>query len=93
MAKKLSDAEIQERLRAISDWVLHDDQIRRRFEFKDFAESMAFVNRVAERAEAADHHPDITINWNKVTLDLVTHSAGGLTEKDFRLAGQINGLV
>lgn len=93
MAKKLSDAEIQDRLRSTPGWVLQDGQIRRRFEFKDFADSLAFVNRVAERAEAADHHPDITINWNKVTLDLVTHSAGGLTEKDFRLAGEINGLV
>lgn len=93
MAKKLSDAEIQERMRSTPGWALQDGQIRRRFEFKDFAESMAFVNRVAERAEAADHHPDITINWNKVTLDLVTHSAGGLTENDFRLAGEINSLI
>ena len=60
---------------------------------KDFAEAMAFVNRVAEAAEAASHHPDIDIRWNKVRLVLSTHSQGGLTANDFALAGQIEGLA
>ncbi|HEX2420109.1 MAG TPA: 4a-hydroxytetrahydrobiopterin dehydratase, partial [Acidimicrobiia bacterium] len=59
------------------------------FEFKDFAEAMQFVNRVAEMAESVDHHPDIDIRWNKVRLVLSTHSEGGITQKDLDLAGQI----
>jgi 4a-hydroxytetrahydrobiopterin dehydratase len=59
-------------------------------EFKDFAEAMDFVNRVAERSEAANHHPDIDIRWNKVRLVLSTHSEGGITRKDLDLARQIS---
>lgn len=64
----------------------------REFVFSDFAGAMAFVNRVAQIAEQNDHHPDIQIRWNKVTLTLSTHTSGGLTEKDFRLAGAIDSL-
>lgn len=71
-------------------WELKDNSIVKLYKFKDFLEAMRFVNRVAEQAEAADHHPDILIRWNKVTLTLSTHSAGGLTEKDFNLAAQID---
>jgi 4a-hydroxytetrahydrobiopterin dehydratase len=75
------------------DWELDDDTIRRTFRFADFAEAIGFVNRTALAAEAADHHPDIDIRWNRVTLTLSTHSAGGLTHLDFELADRIDGFV
>ena len=74
----------------MNGWELKEGQIVKGWKFKDFVEAMAFVNRVAERAEAADHHPDLLIRYNRVTLTLSTHSAGGLTEKDFSLARQID---
>lgn len=61
--------------------------------WRDFAEALAFVNSVGALAEAADHHPDVDIRWNTVTLRLTTHSAGGLTEKDLDLAGRVDGLL
>ena len=90
-ALKLTDAQVQEARAKVPGWELKDGAIAKLYKFKDFLESMAFVNRVAQRAEEADHHPDILIRWNKVTLTLVTHSAGGLTEKDFQLARTIDG--
>lgn len=74
------------------DWLFEDAAIERTFEFADFAEALAFVNRVAETAEAANHHPDIAIRWNKVTLRISTHSEGGITSKDTSLASQIDDL-
>ena len=85
--------EIEEFLASHPDWLFEDSAIVRTFEFGDFAESLAFVNRVGELAEAADHHPDIDIRWNKVTLSLSTHSEGGITAKDTELAAQIDGLA
>lgn len=81
-------------LSEIPQWELIEgnQSISRTFEFKDFKESMAFVNAVAELAEKQNHHPDITINYNAVTLVLSTHSAGGLTEKDVTLAKAIDQL-
>ena len=73
----------------VPGWENNGKEITRTYKFKDFAEAMAFVNKVAGLSEAADHHPDIDIRWNKVRLILSTHSAGGLTEKDFSLARQI----
>jgi 4a-hydroxytetrahydrobiopterin dehydratase len=64
--------------------------IQKQYRFKDFVEAMAFVNRVAEQAEAAGHHPDIEISWNRVTLTLTTHDAGGLTARDIALARQLD---
>jgi len=64
--------------------------IQKQYRFKDFVEAMVFVNRVAEQAEAAGHHPDIEISWNRVTLTLTTHDAGGLTDKDVALARQLD---
>jgi len=64
-------------------WTLQDKQIQRKFTFADFAEAVSFVVRVGFAAEAADHHPDILINYKRVTLTFSTHSEGGLTEKDF----------
>src|ERR1700690_350505 len=76
------------RLKTVPEWSRRSRFIRRTFEFKGFMGSIRFVNRVAARAEACDHHPDIDIRWNKVTLTLSTHSEGGVTGKDFSLARQ-----
>ena len=89
-ATKLSDAQITEELKTLSGWELQEGAITKLYKFKDFVEAMALVNQVATLAEKADHHPDVLIRYNKVTLTLVTHSAGGLTEKDFRLASAID---
>lgn len=88
---KLSEPEIQSELSKIPGWELKDGAITRLYKFKDFPEAVAFVNRVMPLAEAADHHPDIDIRYNKVGLTLSTHSEGGLTSKDFALARQIDG--
>src|SRR5918998_3923709 len=88
----LDDAEIEARLED-SAWRREGDEIVRDFKFEDFAQAMAFVNRVAEAAEAANHHPDILVHgWNRVRLTLSTHSAGGLTGADIDMARRIDGL-
>ena len=90
MTQLLSDDDIAARL-ADSDWERDGDEIVREWKFDDFAAAMAFVNRVAERAEEANHHPDIWLHgWNKVRLSLTNHSAGGLTEQDFVMAAQFD---
>ena len=73
-------------------WVLHDHSIVREFIFKSFQQAISFVNHVADLADAADHHPDIFISYNKVKLEFSTHSAGGLTSKDFELAAKVDRL-
>jgi 4a-hydroxytetrahydrobiopterin dehydratase len=73
-------------------WERHGDELVKVVKRKGFAGALAFVNQVGELAEAADHHPDIDIRWDTVTLRLSTHSAGGLTENDLALAGQIDAL-
>ncbi len=83
---KLSSPEIEARLDKSSDWSALGDTISRTFEFKNFIEAMEFVNRVAEHAEEVQHHPDILVRWNRVTLTLSTHDAGGVTEKDLVFA-------
>jgi 4a-hydroxytetrahydrobiopterin dehydratase len=88
----LDEETITRELAATPGWERAGDSIVTTVALADFKAAMAFVNGLAELAEAADHHPDITIQWNKVTLTLSTHSAGGLTEKDFDLARQINTL-
>jgi 4a-hydroxytetrahydrobiopterin dehydratase len=92
MNAPLSDQEISSRLESLEGWSRDGKEIFRQFAFRDFVGAMAFVNAVALRAEAANHHPDIDIRWNKVLLRLSTHSAGGLTGADFDLAAKINGL-
>jgi 4a-hydroxytetrahydrobiopterin dehydratase len=77
----------------LPDWELEDETIRRTFRFVDFTAAMGFVTRVALVAEKANHHPDIDIRWNKVTLALTTHDAGGLTARDIELAQTIDGLI
>ena len=90
----LSDAEVQERLAGVAGWERDGAEIVRELKFDDFAAAVAFVDRVAEAAEAANHHPDILLHgWNKVRLTLSTHSEGGLTGADFALAKQIDGLA
>jgi len=86
----LSDAEIDQRLRGLDGWQREGPAIRKEYKHSGFAEAIAFVNRVAGLAEAADHHPDILINYDRVTLTLTSHDAGGLTERDFRLAAGID---
>jgi len=80
---KLSRADADKRVKSRSGWTLDGDAIRKQFTFKDFLEAIAFVNRLAPEAEKADHHPDILINYKRVTLTYSTHSEGGLTDKDF----------
>ncbi len=89
---KLDVAQIPIALATVPDWKRQGDVITRTFEFKDFSAAMKFVNAVAELAEQAWHHPDVDIRWNKVTLTLTTHKAGGLTEQDFALAQKVDRL-
>jgi 4a-hydroxytetrahydrobiopterin dehydratase len=92
MADLLNDEEIASRLRR-SSWEREGDEIVREWRFGDFNEAIAFVNSVAETAEEANHHPDIFVHgWNKVKLSLTNHSAGGLTEMDFSMAGRFDEL-
>ncbi|HAO79506.1 MAG TPA: 4a-hydroxytetrahydrobiopterin dehydratase [Verrucomicrobia subdivision 3 bacterium] len=90
---KLAEPQIILALGTLPDWKKTGDVIARTFEFKDFSAAMDFTNAVAALAEQAQHHPDIDVRWNKVTLALSTHDAGGLTEKDFALARQCDALA
>jgi 4a-hydroxytetrahydrobiopterin dehydratase len=90
--KKSTAAQIKSALAKIPDWKKKEAVIARTFQFKDFLAAMKFVDAVAVAAEQAWHHPDIDIRWNKVTLTLTTHDAGGLTQKDFDLALQFDQL-
>jgi 4a-hydroxytetrahydrobiopterin dehydratase len=83
---RLSEPQIAEKLRALPDWSESGGVIQRTYQFKDFLASMKFVHAVATLAEKRQHHPDILIRWNKVTLSLSTHDAGGITQRDFDLA-------
>lgn len=87
----LTSAERDRFLSAHPEWSIDGETIARTFVFADFVEAMGFVTKVAIAAEAADHHPDIDIRWNKVTLALTTHSAGALTSKDTELAARADG--
>jgi 4a-hydroxytetrahydrobiopterin dehydratase len=80
---RLSSTEAEQRIKSLSGWTLYGDEIRKQYTFRNFLDAIAFVNRVAPEAEAADHHPDILINYTRVTLTYSTHSEGGLTDKDF----------
>jgi 4a-hydroxytetrahydrobiopterin dehydratase len=89
----LSDDDINARLERLPGWEREGDSIAREFKFDDFQGSVDFVNRITPPAEEMNHHPDIAIAWNKVTLTLSTHSEGGLTESDFELATRIDSLA
>ncbi|MDY6938491.1 MAG: 4a-hydroxytetrahydrobiopterin dehydratase [Cyanobacteriota bacterium] len=88
----LDDGEIQKKASQVPQWSVKDRSLVRTFVFENFIGSIDFVNRLVEPAEAAGHHPDLTISYNKVTVSLTSHDAGGLTEQDFQLAQVISGL-
>jgi 4a-hydroxytetrahydrobiopterin dehydratase len=92
MVHLLSDAEIQERAKQLEGWTVEGKELRITRKFKDFLDAIAFVNQIVEPAEGAGHHPDLAISYNKVTVSLTTHDAGGLTSKDFDLAQVISKL-
>jgi 4a-hydroxytetrahydrobiopterin dehydratase len=88
----LTPGAVQEKLKQLQGWRLDGKEIVREFSFPDFVQALQFVNAVGEKAEAANHHPDIDIRYNKVKLALISHDSGGLTERDFRLAEAVNGI-
>jgi 4a-hydroxytetrahydrobiopterin dehydratase len=90
---RLTDDQIQEKLGETTGWERRGDLISRTFNFENFKEAMAFVNKAADIADAMDHHPDILISYNVVQLSVFTHSEGGLTDKDFQLAKKINEIL
>ena len=90
--RKLSADEVVERLEGLNEWIVESDVIMKRFEFPNFAASLAFVNKVGELAEAADHHPDIKLGWGYAEFAMTTHDRGGLTDFDFDLARKIDSL-
>ena len=90
---RLDSGAVKARLAGLTGWAVNDaGEISKTFTFSGFPQSLMFATAVGVLAEAAQHHPDITIKWNKVTLALTTHDAGGLSEKDFDLAKQIDAL-
>lgn len=90
MSNVLTGAELLQAVHNLPGWNVNGNAIERVFEFSNFVEAMGFVNRIAEAAEAVNHHPDITINYNKVKLSLTSHDSGGVTQRDLRMAGKIN---
>jgi 4a-hydroxytetrahydrobiopterin dehydratase len=89
----LSEDEVEQRLAQLEGWEREGDALRREFKLKDFVGSIEFVNRLVEPAEEMNHHPDLAISWNRVTVSLSTHSEGGITENDFELARKIDSLA
>ena len=86
----LTDTEIQQALASLSGWQRNGGAIQRVFRFPDFKLAMQFVNKVADAAEKANHHPDIDIRYNTVTMALISHDSGGVTNRDVRMAETIN---
>jgi 4a-hydroxytetrahydrobiopterin dehydratase len=89
MKKALTPTEIEDVLRTLPDWKLKDGKLVREWTFRDFAEAMTFVNRIAAIAEEANHHPDIDIRYNRVQLALISHDAGGITNRDAAMASRL----
>lgn len=89
----LSDAEVEEKLAGLSGWERAGDAIRKDFERGDFVGSIRFLSSLVEPAEAMNHHPDVSISWDTVTVTISTHSEGGLTAADFELAEKIDALA
>jgi 4a-hydroxytetrahydrobiopterin dehydratase len=89
----LNGSEIINKLESLNDWIYSNKNISKEYKMSDFKEALAFVNKVGDAAEAMDHHPDILMHsWNKVKITISTHSAGGVTNKDFQLAEKIESL-
>jgi 4a-hydroxytetrahydrobiopterin dehydratase len=86
---KLSSKQISEKLRSLKGWKLKGDAIAKLFKFEEFPDGIRFVDRIAEIAQRMDHHPDININYTRITFSCSTHDQGGITEKDFKLATEI----
>ena len=87
---KLNQEQINSNLSKFSGWIFENESISKQFQFKDFIEALSFVTAVGLESEKMDHHPDILMfAWNKVKITISTHSAGGVTEKDFSLASKI----
>jgi len=88
----LSEGEIEERLKSLQGWEMKGGEITKTYNHKDFIDAISFVNKVAILAEKANHHPDILIKYNRVTLTVSTHDEGGITDRDFSLAKTIDGV-
>jgi 4a-hydroxytetrahydrobiopterin dehydratase len=86
---RLSEAEVSSRLEQVPGWTVQNQQLVCTYQFGNFVEAIAFINRLIDPAEAASHHPDLLISYNRVTVSLTTHDAGGLTDLDFALAEAI----
>jgi 4a-hydroxytetrahydrobiopterin dehydratase len=93
MPTALKPDEITRRLSSLDGWTLQASEIRRTFNFKNYYETMAFVNAVAYLAHRADHHPDMEVGYNKLTIRYSTHSAGGVTENDLAEAAKVDALA
>ena len=89
----LSDDDVKTRLSSLDGWEHKGDAIEKQFQFEDFTGSVEFVDRITPVANEMNHHPDLAISWNKVTVTLSTHSEGGLTDNDFELAQKLDGLA
>lgn len=92
MSTVLPDAEVQQALGQLPGWKRSGKRIERNYQFENFIKAMEFVNQIAEAAEAVNHHPDILISYNKVTLSLISHDSGGVTQRDIKMATRINEL-
>ena len=90
--QKLTSTEVEENLAGLADWTVANEKLARKFTFKNFAESLEFINKIGAIAEAVDHHPDILFGWGYAEIFITTHDAGGITERDFALARQINNI-
>jgi 4a-hydroxytetrahydrobiopterin dehydratase len=93
MSTVLSDIEVQQALQQLPGWKRSTKAIERIFKFGNFVQAMEFVNHIAEAAEAVNHHPDILVSYNQVTLTLTSHDSGGVTQRDIKMAGRINELA
>jgi len=91
--KKLSDEEIETSLLDLDEWEAENDNLKKHFEFENFADALVFVNKVGAIAEARDHHPDVLLGWGYAEFFITTHDAGGITQRDFELAKQIDSIT
>lgn len=91
--EKLNDAQIDTALKGLQGWQLQANKIRKEYQFKNFVEAFGFMSAVALLAERADHHPEWFNVYNRVNIELTSHDAGGLSERDFRLASEIDALI
>ncbi|MGI8758726.1 MAG: 4a-hydroxytetrahydrobiopterin dehydratase [Acidimicrobiales bacterium] len=93
MADPLSDVEVQDRLADLDGWAVVHGKLHKQFTFSDFNAAFGFMTRLALAAEKMDHHPDWSNSWNTVTIDIVSHAAGGITEQCFALAARADAVV